>query len=206
MPPDPLPWWRIAAPLAVFMVLCLANRLRPLPLLRIVLLCSLALIGYGMLQDQVSARLCPEYFTIGHAPIPGVSDPTLLGVAWGFLGGFPGGIALGLPLALAANLGSLPCLSARALLRPLFALLAATALGALIAGASGAYNATVVNIAIGEPWASFVPHERHWHFFVVACAHFGAYLGAGVAGVGLCAWAVRRRYALAREQHGQHPV
>jgi hypothetical protein len=202
MPPDPLPWWRIAAPLAVFVILCLANGLRPMPLLRIVLLCCLALIGYGVLEDQISARLCPEYFTIGHAPIRGVTGPTLLGVAWGFLGGFPDGIALGIPLALAANLGTLPRLSARALLPPLLVLLAATALGALIAGASAAYNATVVNISVGEPWASFIPHERHWHFFVVACAHFGAYLGAGVAGVGLFAWAVRRRYTLARARPG----
>jgi hypothetical protein len=203
LPPEPLPWWRIAAPLLTFISLCLICGLRPLPLLRIVLLCGLGMIGYGALQDQISARLSPEYFTIGHAPVPGISHPTLVGIAWGFLGGFPGGIALGIPLALAATLGPLPHLTARRLVRPLLVVLAVTAIGTLIAGASGAYNATVVNIAIGEPWASFVPRERQWHFFVVACAHFGTYLGAGAAGCGLCLWVIWRRQRLVHELNSQ---
>jgi hypothetical protein len=203
VPPEPLPWWRIAAPLIAFISLCLICGLRPLPLLRIVLLCGLGMIGYGALQDQISARLSPEYFTIGHAPVPGISHPTLVGIAWGFLGGFPGGIALGIPLALAATLGDLPRLTARTLARPLLIVLAVTAIGTLIAGASGAYNASVVNIAIGEPWASFVPHERQWHFFVVACAHFGTYLGAGIAGCGLCLWAIWRRLGLVHGMSGR---
>lgn len=202
MPPEPLPWWRIAAPLIAFVALCLMCRLRPLPLLRIVLLCGLGMISYGVLQDQISARLSPEYFTIGHAPVSGLSHPTLVGIAWGFLGGFPGGIALGIPLALVATLGPLPPLTARMLMRPLLVVLAVTAIGTLIAGASGAYNATVVNVAIGEPWASFIPHERQWQFFVVACAHFGTYLGAAIAGCGLWLWVIRRRW-LARELNGK---
>lgn len=200
MLPEPLPWWRIAAPLLAFIALCIVCGLRRLPLLRIVLLCGLAMIGYGVLQDQISARLSPEYFTIGHAPIPGLSQPTLVGVAWGFLGGFPGGIALGIPLALAGTLGPWPPLTARTLVRPLLVFLAMTAIGTLIADASGAYNATVVNIAVGEPWATFVPRERQWHFFVVACAHFGTYLAAAIAGCGVCLWAIRRRRELAGEQ------
>jgi hypothetical protein len=173
------------------------------PLLRIVLLCGLGMVGYGVLQDQISARLSPEYFTIGHAPVPGLSHPTLVGIAWGFLGGFPGGIALGIPLALAATLGPLPPLTARMLARPLLIMLAITALGTLIAGASGAYNATVVNIAIGEPWATFIPRERHWHFFVVACAHFGTYLAAGMAGLGLFLWLIWQRRQLAHQLSSQ---
>jgi hypothetical protein len=37
----------------------------------IVLLCVLAAVVYGVLHDQVTARICVEYFTIGHLPIFG---------------------------------------------------------------------------------------------------------------------------------------
>ncbi len=198
--PEPLPWWRILAPLVAFALLALADRLRPLPLLRVILLSSIAMIGYATLQDQVSARLCPEYFTIGHPPIRGLSDPTLLGLAWGFLAGFPGGLALGIPLSLAATLGRLPRLPARTLVRPILVFVAGVALATFIAGASGAYNAAVVNIAIGEPWAGLIPTARHRQFFAVACAHFGTYLGGAVMGVGVCGWVVRQRRLLAYRQ------
>jgi hypothetical protein len=194
--PEPLPWWRILAPLVVFALLALAAVLRPLPLLRVILLSSVAMISYATLQDQVSARLCPEYFTIGHPPIRGLSDPMLLGLAWGFLAGFPGGLALGIPLSLVATLGSLPQLPPRSLVRPILVFVAGVALATLIAGASGAYNAAVVNIAIREPWAELIPAARHRQFFAVACAHFGTYLGGVVMGVGVCGWVVRQRRLL----------
>ena len=52
---------------------------------------SLTIIGmsilgcviYGILHDQVTARLCVEYLTIFHAPIFGVNSPT---TAWHRLG------------------------------------------------------------------------------------------------------------------------
>ena len=37
--------------------------------LKIVVLCIVAAIVYGILHDQVTARVCVEYFTIGHPPI-----------------------------------------------------------------------------------------------------------------------------------------
>lgn len=95
MPIEPLPWWRIAAPVLVFALLALARFTSPQPRIVIIWRTCVAVIGYAMLQDQVSARLSPAYFTIGHNPIPNLHDPTLLGLVWGFLGGFPGGILLG---------------------------------------------------------------------------------------------------------------
>lgn len=104
MPPEPLALWRIAAPTLVFLLLFCLGRSPQRPLLAILLRCCLAVIAYAMLQDQVSVHLNKEYFTLGHAPIEGLDNPTLLGLAWGFLGGFPGGIVLGIPVALAATL------------------------------------------------------------------------------------------------------
>ena len=46
--------------------------------LKIVVLCIVSAIVYGILHDQVTARVCVEYFTIGHPPIFHTDDPTLL--------------------------------------------------------------------------------------------------------------------------------
>ena len=53
--------------------------------LKIILLCVLAAIVYGILHDQVTARVCVEYFTIGHPPIFHTDDPTLLAFGWGVI-------------------------------------------------------------------------------------------------------------------------
>jgi hypothetical protein len=194
----PLPWWRIAAPVSVFLLLCLVSRFQSRPLLPIIVQCSLALIGYALLQDQISAHLSVEYFTIGHPPIPGIAHPTLLGIAWGFLGGFPGGIVLGVPVALLATVGPFPQLSAQRLRRPILMFLGGVAIATLIAGASGWYNASVVNISIGAPWAQAIAPTAHRAFFIVACAHFGTYLGGAIFGLSLAGWIVWYRIRLDR--------
>ena len=50
---------------------------------RIVLLSIASAIGYGILHDQVTARVCVEYFTIGHPPVFSTDSPTLLALGWG---------------------------------------------------------------------------------------------------------------------------
>src|SRR4051812_28725445 len=100
---QPLETHRIVLPVAACLVLAvLALRV---PRYRFALMGFGAIVGYAILQDQVSARLCPEYFTVYHQPIPGVTDPTLLGICWGFLGGWWGGVVVGYVAGLLATLG-----------------------------------------------------------------------------------------------------
>lgn len=73
--------------------------------LRIVRLAGAASVVYGILHDQVTARVCVEYFTIGHPSIFGTEDPTLLGIGWGILATWWAGPLLGVPPALAARWG-----------------------------------------------------------------------------------------------------
>ena len=47
--------------------------------LAIVLLSVLTCVTYGIVHDQITARICVEYFTIGHSPGFDTDDPTLLG-------------------------------------------------------------------------------------------------------------------------------
>jgi len=64
--------------------------------LAIVGLCIAAAIGYGIGHDQITARVCVEYFTIGHPPIFSTDSPRLLGLGWGIMATGWVGLVLGL--------------------------------------------------------------------------------------------------------------
>ena len=54
--------------------------------LKIVGLCIAAAIVYGILHDQITARICVEYFSVAHPPVwGGIDDPTLLAFTWGVI-------------------------------------------------------------------------------------------------------------------------
>ena len=80
--------------------------------IRIVLLALFAAICYGIVHDQVTARVCLEYFTIGHPPLFSTTSPTLLALGWGVVATWWVGLPLGLLLAVAARGGQRPPLSA----------------------------------------------------------------------------------------------
>jgi hypothetical protein len=67
---------------------------------------SFAAIVYGILHDQVTARDCVEYFTIGHPPIFHTDDPTLFAFGWGVIATWWMGTILAVPAVLASRLGS----------------------------------------------------------------------------------------------------
>ncbi|MBN1395803.1 MAG: hypothetical protein JW959_12345, partial [Pirellulales bacterium] len=69
--------------------------------LKILLLCVDAAIVYGVLHDQVTARVCVEYFTVGHPPVFATDSPTLLAFGRGFIATWWVGLILGV-LAIAA--------------------------------------------------------------------------------------------------------
>ena len=74
----------------------------------IILSSVFASIVYGILHDQVTARVCVEYFTIGHPPVFNTNDPTLLAIGWGIIATWWVGLILGIPLAVAARAGNRP--------------------------------------------------------------------------------------------------
>jgi hypothetical protein len=82
---------------------------------------------YGIVHDQITARVCIEYFTIGHSSPSNIPwTPTVLGLYWGVYATWWVGVMLGIPLALCAQVGPWPKHSARGLLRPLLLLLVIT--------------------------------------------------------------------------------
>lgn len=181
----PIAWYQIALPITVCCaVAVVAIRV---PRYRFALYGFIAIVGYAMLQDQVSARLCPEYFTVLHPPIPGMTDPTLLGISWGFIGGWWGGIVLGYVAGLVATLGKRPQLTPRDFVRPLFVLVSVLATVTALTGFTVWHHAELLGVSL-TGFDGLVPVERHRAVLVVACYHFTAYATATIGGVVLCAW------------------
>ncbi len=165
--------------------------------LRIVVLSIVAAIGYGIAHDQVTARVCVEYFTIGHPPIFGTESPTLLAIGWGIVATWWVGLLLGLPLAFAAVRGPRPVRTARSLVRPVLYLLGIMGGLAAVAGVLGWFAAEGKAVFLVEPLAAQVPVEHHSRFVADRWAHLASYLTGFVGGAVLVVrtWRSRRRPA-----------
>lgn len=127
----------------------------------IALMSVAAAVAYGVAHDQVTARVCVEYFTVGHPPVFGTDGPTLLGLGWGVLATWWAGLLLGVPLAVVARAGGRPKRSAASLVRPALWLLAVMAVCALGAGLVGWLLARAgVVVLVGELHGE-LPADRH---------------------------------------------
>lgn len=149
----------------------------------IVLMCVAAAVCYGVAHDQVTARICVEYFTVGHPPIFGTDDPTLLGIGWGIIATWWVGFLLGVPLALVARAGSRPKLSVGSLVRPVAWLLAAMAICAVAAGTMGWLLASSGTVFLVGSIAVALPPDRHVPFLADLWAHSASYLMGFVGGI-----------------------
>lgn len=144
--------------------------------LRIVLGCVLAATGYGILHDQVTARVCVEYFTIGHPDLFRTESPTLLAFGWGIVATWWAGLCLGVLLALAARAGRMPRLGMADLVPSILRLLGVMAASALVSGTCGYLAARAGWISLAENLALIVPPERHAVFLADGCAHLASYV------------------------------
>jgi hypothetical protein len=166
--------------------------------LKIILLCILAAVVYGILHDQVTARVCVEYFTIGHPPVFHTDSPTLLAFGWGVIATWWVGALLAFPMILVCRVGGWPKFNAAHLIRPLACLLIVTACVSLQAGIAGYFTAKVGVIRLEEflPWG--VPPAKHVAFLADAAAHLAAYGVGFFGGLALCVWVFFRRRRLAK--------
>jgi hypothetical protein len=149
----------------------------------IVALCFTSAVIYGIVHDQISARVCVEYFTVGHPPVFDTTSPSWLGVGWGIIATWWAGLLLGIPLAIAARAGRRPTLSARSLLWPIARLLLIMAVCAAVAGFAGYFLAKCGIIFLPEPLASRVSVDKHVSFLGDLWAHSASYLVGFVGGI-----------------------
>jgi len=164
--------------------------------LAIVALSILAAVSYGILLDQITARVCIEYFTIGHPQVLSVAtnSPTVNGFVWGVIATWWVGFGLGVPLALAARIGDRPKKSVSDLIRPLFVLVGITGTLALCAGIIGYAAASMGWIVLQRPMAVRIPQQLHVPFIADLFAHNMSYAAGAIGGIALSiqTWRSRR--------------
>jgi hypothetical protein len=154
-----------------------------LQFLAIVILCILVCITYGVLHDQITARICVEYFTVGHPIIIETTDPTILGCLWGVIATWWVGVLLGVPLAIVARAGKRPKRSAASLLPLIGILFVGNAVFAALAGCVGYIAATNGWVRLSPSLAERVPLEQHVPFLVDLWAHNASYIGGLFGGI-----------------------
>jgi hypothetical protein len=161
--------------------------------LKIFFVCIVAAILYGVIHDQVTARVCLEYFTVFHPPVFVTQSPTLLAFGWGIIATWWVGAFLGVLLVIAARAGSRPQLSAMTVIKPIGELLVLMAGCALLAGLLGFILARQGVLSPPEWVAANLPPAAHARFMADWCAHSASYAVGFFGGITLCVLQYRRR-------------
>ena len=162
---------------------------------KIIGLCILAAVVYGEIHDQITARICVEYFNPGHPPIfGGTLNPTLLALGWGAIATWWVGFLLGVPLALCCTVGKWPPIKAQHLVLPLTVTLLVlgglafcSGLGGHLAAQRGQYP---LDADLNDP---NIPLDLRVRFATVHATHLGSYGFGALEGLALCLWAWWRR-------------
>lgn len=163
--------------------------------LQIILLATAAAIAYGVVMDQITIRVCPEYFTVAHPRIVNTGSLTLIALAWGVVATWWAGAIAGVAFALAARAGSPAKLTSRYFVRPVLVLLAAMAACALAAGFGGDWMASTGRIPAVQAWGSLMPVEKHAAFMADLFAHAMSYFVGAVGAVIIALAAAWKRFA-----------
>lgn len=154
--------------------------------LKIVGLCVLAAVMYGIVHDQFTAHICVEYFSVFHPPVFRTNSPALLALGWGIIATWWMGAFLGVFLALAARAGSRKKVDAKELLRPISKLMLIMAALATVAGLAG-WLLSQQGVIAPPPWvASALPASKHARFMADWWAHSTSYLVGLIGGVAVC--------------------
>jgi hypothetical protein len=160
---------------------------------KIVLFSTGAAIAYGIVHDQVTAHLCPEYFTVAHPPVFQTDSPFLLAIGWGIIATWWVGLPLGIALGAAARVGPPPRFSLADLRPMIFRLLAIVALCAIAAAVLGGYLVATGVAAVPGGWAAVIPVSKWVAFSADAWAHLASYVAGTVGGLVLICYVLWRR-------------
>lgn len=160
--------------------------------IRIVLMCVLAAVAYGIVHDQITVRVCPEYFTIGHRS-PDALPLWLLGLYWGVVATWWVGALLGVGLAAAARAGRRPKLTEADLRGDIVRLMAVAGAGAVVAGVFGYVASLREWLFLPGPLYGLVPQAAHHRFMADAWTHGASYLIGAAGGLALIVRTWNRR-------------
>jgi hypothetical protein len=162
--------------------------------LKIIFLCIISAITYGIIHDQITARVCVEYFTIGHPPVFHTNSPTWLGLGWGVIATWWVGFFLGVPLAIVSSVGKRPQLTAKQLAPSILKLLCVMAIFALFAGVTGYLLVSHGTIQLPEFVVQAIPANKRIVFMADWFSHLTSYLVGFVGGIVVIVLAAIRRF------------
>lgn len=169
---------------------------------QIVLLCIGIVVACGMLHDQVAVRVSPEYFTIGHFPISGIHDETLLALVWGVMGTWWLGAGLGMILAMVACAGEQPKFPPSRILQLIILPLLIIEIISWLMATIGFYltKQGIIGLAAGG-YAHLVPQAKHAFFMANWWANGTAYSLVSIGCILLCrqVWQYRTSTAIGNE-------
>ncbi len=159
--------------------------------LAIISMCVLASVAYGIVHDQITIRVCHEYFTQFHPRIFPTDNHTLIALGWGVIATWWVGLPLGALLAMTARAGRRPRLGAKELVVPLARTLIVVGCVATIVGVIA--WVLLRDITLPDPAFELLDPDRHGRLATCWVIHNTSYWGGGVAGVWLAVSIFRRR-------------
>lgn len=142
---------------------------------------TLLAIVYGIIHDLITAHICVEYFTIGHPKIIESTSPVALALLWGIIATWWVGLPLGILLAIVSQVGKLPVIPVKMVLRSCIMLILCMFVTAAIFGIVAGLAATQGNLFLAGAMEQLVPKQQHTRFLAVAWAHGASYL-TGIIG------------------------
>jgi len=167
---------------------------------QIIFLCTLGACLYGIVHDQITVRICLGYFVEPvHPPIfGGTHNPTLLALGWGVIATWWVGFFLGFILGLCCTVGRAPKITPRQVIKPLAITLTLLAILAALSGLAGHLAATR-GMFLDENLTDY-PRDEAIPFATTQTTHLASYTFGALLGLGLCAWAIVRRWRMATAQ------
>ena len=168
--------------------------------LKIVFVCVLASVLYGIVHDQFTARICIEYFTVFHPPVFATQSPTLLGIGWGIIATWWAGAIIGVLLSTVAQSGPRNKLRAAQLIPLVTRLMVFMALCATLFGVIGYFWGS-----LPAEFSGVLPRNEERRFLADWWAHNASYASGFVGGLSLCVvvWIKRRRNSSVKTLVGQ---
>lgn len=158
----------------------------------------LALLGvtvaYGVVLDQVTIRVSPEYFLVGHVRVLETESLTHVALFWGVAATLPGAIALAFLTMTAARFGrTRDPLELTDIAKWLLCLPPVVFAIALAAGLTGYMMHELHALPFPEVLVSRVAEEARGRFVAVWAAHLASYVAfaMGGAGVAFLIWRAR---------------
>jgi hypothetical protein len=156
--------------------------------LKIVGGCIVAAVLYGVVHDQITARVYLPYFTVFHPPVFHTQSPTLQALGWGIIATWWMGAFLGFLLAMACRVGTPPKLGLGDMLRPIGLLLLVMAATAIVCGIAGFVWGSVPGEMRG-----MLPPASERRFLADWWAHSASYACGFIGGLFVCALALEKR-------------